>query len=103
LNDARGNGDEEDGEDVDLSSGDEERTTKDDGLILRVGIFCAMGRHRSVAMIEELAKMSWAGWQAKVEHRDVSKKRGGRKKPDDRDRKTRGMRAGPSSYDSEDY
>ncbi len=31
-------------------------------LLLGVGISCAMGRHRSIAMAEELAKLSWLGW-----------------------------------------
>ncbi|EPE25469.1 hypothetical protein GLAREA_01381 [Glarea lozoyensis ATCC 20868] len=43
---------------------------------LRVGIFCQMGRHRSVAMVEELARMKWPEWDVRVEHRDVLKKRG---------------------------
>ncbi|KAH8816211.1 hypothetical protein F5884DRAFT_775390 [Xylogone sp. PMI_703] len=47
---------------------------------IRVGIFCAMGKHRSVAMAEELASMSWPGWQVKIEHRDLMKKRGATRK-----------------------
>ncbi|RFU35112.1 hypothetical protein B7463_g1246, partial [Scytalidium lignicola] len=43
---------------------------------VRVGIFCAMGKHRSVAMVEELAAMTWPGWQLKVIHRDLMKRRG---------------------------
>jgi RNase adaptor protein for sRNA GlmZ degradation len=43
---------------------------------LRVGIYCQMGRHRSVAMVEELARMKWPEWDVRVEHRDVLKKRG---------------------------
>lgn len=46
------------------------------GLELRVGIVCAMGRHRSVAMVEELSRMPWSGWDVEVEHRDIAKKRG---------------------------
>lgn len=42
---------------------------------LRVGINCQMGRHRSDAMVEELAKMPWPGWDVRVEHRDIEKKR----------------------------
>ncbi|KAG9228551.1 hypothetical protein BJ875DRAFT_339044, partial [Amylocarpus encephaloides] len=45
------------------------------GYELRVGINCQMGRHRSVAMVEGFSKMSWPGWQVRVEHRDIHKKR----------------------------
>ncbi|KAH7346438.1 hypothetical protein BKA65DRAFT_551344 [Rhexocercosporidium sp. MPI-PUGE-AT-0058] len=76
-------------QDVDTYS---EATDQDNYSTLRVGIFCAIGRHRSVAMVEELAKMSWPGWQIKVEHRDLNKKRGSRKKPGGKD--SRGTRGG---------
>jgi len=64
---------------------------------LRVGIFCAMGRHRSVAMVEELSRLSWLGWEVSVEHRDVYKKRGGGKKMESRS--SRGIRGGTSALD----
>lgn len=64
---------------------------------LQVGIFCAMGRHRSVAMVETLAKMPWPGWRVKVEHRDVAKKRG--LKSGARDKKSRGNRGGSAAFD----
>ncbi|CZS96235.1 hypothetical protein WAI453_009830 [Rhynchosporium graminicola] len=35
-----------------------------------------MERHRSVAMVEELAKMPWSGWQVEAQHRGLIKKRG---------------------------
>ncbi|KAH6713903.1 hypothetical protein BKA61DRAFT_52281 [Leptodontidium sp. MPI-SDFR-AT-0119] len=84
-------------DEADSSSGD---TDQDDPLTLRVGIFCAMGRHRSVALVEDLAKMSWPGWQVEVEHRDLNKKRGSRKKPGKDRRGTRG--GGISSHFEED-
>jgi hypothetical protein len=95
---------EDDNEDVNASSGNEEENERTaDRMNFRVGIFCAMGRHRSVAMVEELAKMSWAGWQVKVEHRDISKKRGQGKKSGSRAKKSRGTRGGASSYVDDDY
>jgi hypothetical protein len=94
---------EEDDINGDVSSpGDEESDQVNDNNTLRVGIFCAMGRHRSVAMVEELAKMSWPGWQVKVEHRDISKKRGQGKNAGGRDKKSRGTRGGASSYVDDD-
>ncbi|KAG4432457.1 hypothetical protein IFR05_012047 [Cadophora sp. M221] len=80
---------------ADSSSGE---TDQDDPSTLRVGIFCAMGRHRSVALVEELAKMSWPGWQVEVEHRDLNKKRGRRMPGKD----SRGTRGGGISSHFED-
>jgi hypothetical protein len=62
---------------------------------LRVGIFCAMGRHRSVALVEDLSRLSWPGWEVRVEHRDISKKRGAGKKTGSR--QSRGTRGGTLS------
>ncbi|KAE8453197.1 hypothetical protein EG329_011264 [Mollisiaceae sp. DMI_Dod_QoI] len=70
------------------------------GLELRIGIVCAMGRHRSVAMVEELARMSWPGWEVEVEHRDVSKKRGTEKKTGGKG--SRGTRGSFASYSTND-
>ncbi len=67
---------------------------------LQVGISCAMGRHRSVAMVEELAKMSWPGWRVEVHHRDLSKMRGPSKKPGRKG--SRGTRGGGISSHFED-
>jgi hypothetical protein len=64
---------------------------------LQVGIFCAMGRHRSVAMVEELSRLSWPGWEVRVEHRDISKKRGAGKKAGSR--QSRGTRGGTSVFE----
>lgn len=48
--------------------------------ILRVGVCCELGRHRSVAFIEELAKRQWpAEWAVQIVHRDVAKGFGQRK------------------------
>lgn len=48
----------------------------DGGLEVRVGIYCTIGRHRSVALVEELSRMEWPGWRVRVMHRDVAKKKG---------------------------
>lgn len=95
---------EDEDEDADASpTADEDDDSRDDEIILKVGIFCAMGRHRSVAMVEELAKISWPGWQVRVQHRDITRKRGQGKKTGGRDKKSRGTRSGPSSYTDDDY
>ena len=49
-------------------------SSRDQITMLRVGVYCAMGKHRSVAMVEELARLPWPGWRVQVEHRDISKK-----------------------------
>ena len=72
--------------------------TSEDQVNLRVGIYCAMGRHRSVAMVEELSMMSWPGWEVKVIHRDVSKKCGGRRTASKRSGKKWNRGRGDSSY-----
>jgi len=51
-------------------------TPRDQATLLRVGIFCAMGRHRSVAMVEELKNLPWPGWHVVIEHRDIFMKHG---------------------------
>jgi hypothetical protein len=44
---------------------------------LRVGCFCELGRHRSVAFVEELARRKWPSeWEVEVCHRDVDQSRG---------------------------
>jgi hypothetical protein len=48
--------------------------------VLRIGVCCELGRHRSVAFVEELAKRQWpAEWAVEVVHRDVAKGWGQRK------------------------
>jgi hypothetical protein len=37
-----------------------------------VGVNCELGRHRSVAFVEELGHMKWDGWEIVVEHRDLN-------------------------------
>lgn len=47
---------------------------------LRVGVSCEMGRHRSVAFIEELSRRKWpVEWAVEIVHRDVGKQRNPRK------------------------
>jgi hypothetical protein len=96
------NGSSSDEEDLEsISSHETDDNGSEDEIVLRVGIFCAMGRHRSVAIVEELSKLSWPGWDVKVEHRDISKKRsGGRKSSGKGSRGTRGG-AVSSQFDDE--
>ncbi|KAG5351413.1 hypothetical protein C0989_006523 [Termitomyces sp. Mn162] len=48
---------------------------------IRVGICCEMGRHRSVACVEELARRTWPpGWHVQVLHRDLKRPRSERDK-----------------------
>jgi hypothetical protein len=65
----------------------------------RVGIFCAMGRHRSVAMLEELAKLNWP-CEVEFGNRDVARKRGDSTKGGGK--KGRGVRGGGMSSQFED-
>lgn len=46
---------------------------------LRVGVNCEMGKHRSVAVVEELARTKFQGWNVVVDHRDVHRKRSSKK------------------------
>ncbi|KAF2810223.1 uncharacterized protein BDZ99DRAFT_416440 [Mytilinidion resinicola] len=68
-------GHEANGHDGDLTiagSSDEELESP----VLRVGCNCALGHHRSVAFVEELARLEWPGdWRVQIVHRDVDKKR----------------------------
>lgn len=77
---------EEHASDSDLESS----SSSPSGPVLRVGIFCAMGRHRSVAMVELLSRLPWPGWEIQVQHRDMMKKRGQMKKSGGKG--SRGMR-----------
>jgi hypothetical protein len=86
--DAAPKGDEE-GSSSESMNGDTV-SSRDQTTMLRVGVYCAMGRHRSVAMVEELARLSWPGWRVQVEHRDISKKRGVGKKSGNASRGGRG-------------
>ncbi|KJA23212.1 hypothetical protein HYPSUDRAFT_40008 [Hypholoma sublateritium FD-334 SS-4] len=46
---------------------------------LKVGVNCEMGKHRSVAVVEELARTKFEGWNVVVDHRDVHRKRSSKK------------------------
>ncbi|KAH7072916.1 hypothetical protein BKA63DRAFT_516013 [Paraphoma chrysanthemicola] len=60
---------------------DNDNITSHDGPVLRVGCFCALGHHRSVAFVEELARLKWPGeWHVEVVHRDLERKKGGGKR-----------------------
>jgi RNase adaptor protein for sRNA GlmZ degradation len=46
--------------------------TSGEATTLSVAAFCARGRHRSVAFVEELATRAWpSGWEVRVVHRDL--------------------------------
>ena len=43
---------------------------------LLVGCFCELGRHRSVAFVEELSRRRWPSeWEVEICHRDVDQSR----------------------------
>lgn len=46
---------------------------------LRMGVNCEMGKHRSVAVVEELARTKFEGWNVVAGHRDVHRKRSSKK------------------------
>lgn len=47
-------------------------------LLIRVGCNCALGHHRSVAMVQELSQLPWPQeWQVHIVHRDLGRKRAG--------------------------
>lgn len=49
-----------------------------DEILLRVGCNCALGHHRSVAFVEELARRDWPkDWQLQIVHRDLHEKKAG--------------------------
>ncbi|OCK95432.1 uncharacterized protein K441DRAFT_705207 [Cenococcum geophilum 1.58] len=49
--------------------------------VLRVGCNCALGHHRSVAFVEELARRKWPrNWSVQLIHRDIDRRRGNDKK-----------------------
>ncbi|KAG6829569.1 hypothetical protein H0H92_004118 [Tricholoma furcatifolium] len=66
---------EEDSEDDDVSEEEDEEEESPD-VHIRVGVCCEVGRHRSVACVEELARMEWPeGWKIDVVHRDLARRR----------------------------
>lgn len=65
------------------SSEDEEDEDEHDPTeaVLRVGCNCALGHHRSVAFVEELARRKWPrNWSVQLIHRDIDRRRGNDKK-----------------------
>ena len=46
---------------------------------IRVGVCCEIGKHRSVAVVEELGRTKFPGWNVVVAHRDVHHKRSNQK------------------------
>ncbi|KAB5570454.1 hypothetical protein GE09DRAFT_1055296 [Coniochaeta sp. 2T2.1] len=62
--------DDWDEDEIDLGEDVEERP------VIKVGVFCVRGRHRSVAFAEELSGRTWPkGWEVRVVHRDLGKGR----------------------------
>jgi RNase adaptor protein for sRNA GlmZ degradation len=39
---------------------------------VNIGVNCELGRHRSVAFVEELGHVKWDGWETVLEHRDLN-------------------------------
>ncbi|KAF2034680.1 hypothetical protein EK21DRAFT_85253 [Setomelanomma holmii] len=69
---------------------------------LRVGCFCALGHHRSVAFVEELARRKWPKeWGVEVVHRDLERRKGGGKREGQR-RNWRGRDRGGVLCEDED-
>lgn len=58
---------------------------------IRVGVCCEIGKHRSVAVVEELGRTRFPGWNVVVAHRDVHLKRSNQK---DRSRRARDYNEG---------
>ena len=72
---ARGDSDGEDGAAACADGSLQRKDSATPGHV-RVGVFCVRGRHRSAAFAEQLARMEWPrGYDVRVEHRDVDKKR----------------------------
>ncbi|KAF8177039.1 hypothetical protein BJ912DRAFT_986370 [Pholiota molesta] len=46
---------------------------------LSVGVCCELGKHRSVAFVEELGRVRFEGWNVVVRHRDVHRKNSSQK------------------------
>ncbi|KAG6815990.1 hypothetical protein H0H87_009630 [Tephrocybe sp. NHM501043] len=70
----------EDQEDGDESEEDSDAEAEPQTHV-KVGICCEVGRHRSVACVEELSRMEWpGGWEIEVVHRDLTRPRSERDK-----------------------
>jgi hypothetical protein len=51
--------------------------SREESTQLIVGCFCAIGKHRSVAFVEELARKQWPDdWNVEICHRDVDNVKG---------------------------
>lgn len=61
-----------------IRSGAEEAGASGVGA-LRVGVCCELGKHRSVAFVEELGRVRFEGWNVVVGHRDVHRKSSSKK------------------------
>lgn len=91
TNDSPSEDDDEADNSEDSASESSDALDRDGLSFLRVGVSCGMGKHRSVAMVEELARLSWPGWRVEIQHRDIDKKRGvGKKNGGKAGRGTRG-------------
>lgn len=62
---------------LDYGNGGEEQQGGE--MVVNVGVCCVMGRHRSVAFVEELGRRRWSGWGVEINHRDVDKASASRK------------------------
>jgi hypothetical protein len=72
-----GEDEDEDDDDKDGRADDEDDVSGKDRPVLRVGVFCERGQHRSVAFVEELATRDFPkDWEVKIIHRDLGKKKG---------------------------
>jgi BMFP domain-containing protein YqiC len=74
--------DEDEASEDEDKAGDEDDDTKSkDRPVLRVGVFCERGQHRSVAFVEELATRDFPkSWEVQIKHRDLGKKKGANNK-----------------------
>lgn len=77
---SRGNGEEEGHKPLEDEEEDEDEHDPTEA-VLRVGCNCALGHHRSVAFVEELARRKWPrNWSVQLIHRDIDRPRGNDKK-----------------------
>ena len=71
----------ENGEEEGYKSLEDEDEHDPTEAVLRVGCNCALGHHRSVAFVEELARRKWPrNWSVQLIHRDIDRSRGNDKK-----------------------
>lgn len=48
-----------------------EQAQLNDEQNISVGVFCELGKHRSVSIVEQLGQIRFTGWNVIVDHRDV--------------------------------